>query len=171
MAEKLDLDELEKAYETKADHPDFALNMLKAMHSFPALIARIRELETELERASQPGSEPPLAWFEAEESCRGADLRSIVNGMMHSTRWHWQAERPQTNNPVWPIYAGSQPGSGEATQDASRYRWLRETAIRCQAYVHGKPNWLFGFELRGTTFDEAIDAARASLDGRREGHE
>jgi hypothetical protein len=48
--------------------------------------------------------------------------------------------------------------------EAERYRWLRSTAVRVQSYVHGDPNWLFGgVEMRGPTFDSAIDAAmRAS---------
>lgn len=54
----------------------------------------------------------PVAWFEAEETTRGADLRDIINSVVHSTRWHWQAERPKTNNPVWPVYAS--PGKAEA---------------------------------------------------------
>jgi hypothetical protein len=51
-----------------------------------------------------PREAQPVAWFEAEESCRGMDIRSI-DGMMHSTRLHWQAARPKTGNPVWPLYA------------------------------------------------------------------
>lgn len=58
------------------------------------------------------------------------------------------------------LESASQPGSGEA-EDAARYGFLRDTAIRVQAYTGGHPNWLFGgFELRGATFDNAIDAAR-----------
>lgn len=49
----------------------------------------------------------------------------------------------------------------ELEQDAERYRWLRDTAIPFQSYKRGDPNWLFGVgELRGPTFDAAIDAAR-----------
>ncbi|ESH90754.1 hypothetical protein B551_0222550 [Cupriavidus sp. HPC(L)] len=49
----------------------------------------------------------------------------------------------------------------ELEQDAARYRFLRDTAIQVQSYKMGNPNWLFGgMELRGPTFDAAIDAAR-----------
>ncbi|NNH12064.1 hypothetical protein, partial [Cupriavidus gilardii] len=44
---------------------------------------------------------------------------------------------------------------------AERYRFLRDTAIQVQSYKMGNPNWLFGgMELRGPTFDAAIDTAR-----------
>lgn len=51
-------------------------------------------------------------------------------------------------------------------RDAERYRGLRTTAIRVQAYASGNPNWMFGpYELRGASFDEAIDAALAQRQG------
>jgi hypothetical protein len=46
----------------------------------------------------------PVAWFEAEETTRGAALRDIINSIVHSTRWHWQAETPKTTNPTWAVY-------------------------------------------------------------------
>lgn len=54
----------------------------------------------------------PLGWYEAESNCRGVPLQSLVTvsgQMTHSGRFHWQAERPETGNPVWPIYAAPQP--------------------------------------------------------------
>jgi Lar family restriction alleviation protein len=54
--------------------------------------------------------------------------------------------------------------AGKDSVDAERYRFLRTTAIRVQAKTHGHPHWLFGgFEMRGATFDDALDAAIASL--------
>lgn len=56
--------------------------------------------------------------------------------------------------------------------DAARYRALRDTAIRVQSYARGEPNWLFGVgEMRGATFDAAIDAAIATAPQDRGGRE
>ncbi|UXC37339.1 PGDYG domain-containing protein [Cupriavidus gilardii] len=49
----------------------------------------------------------PVAWFEAEGSARGLSLREVLPSLVHSTRWHYQAERPKTTNPVWPVFAAA----------------------------------------------------------------
>lgn len=48
-----------------------------------------------------------VAWFEAEESARNVPLRDLLTSVMFSTRWHLQPDRPDTGNPVWPIYTPS----------------------------------------------------------------
>jgi hypothetical protein len=79
-----------------------------------------------------PHEAQPVAWFEAEESCRGRDIRSI-NSIIYSTRLHLQAARPQTGNPVWPLYAAPTPERADAGKDAVltdhqiRRIWLIET--------------------------------------------
>lgn len=48
-----------------------------------------------------------VAWYEAEESCRGMNLSDLMSGigrLTHSGKWHWQQDKPETNNPVWPIF-------------------------------------------------------------------
>ena len=49
---------------------------------------------------------PPIGWYEAEQLCRGSELRDLLsNQMTHSGRFHWTATKPETSNPVWPLYA------------------------------------------------------------------
>jgi hypothetical protein len=67
-----------------------------------------RILYTAPQAECAPREAQPVAWFEAEESCRGMDIRSI-NSIIYSTRLHWQVARPQTGNPVWPLYAAPTP--------------------------------------------------------------
>lgn len=50
----------------------------------------------------------PIGWYEAEPNCAGADLRNLLQWpgqMLHSGQMHWQAEHPNTTNPVWPLYS------------------------------------------------------------------
>lgn len=65
-------------------------------------------------RATDGQRAEPVAWVEAEPSARDSDVRTVMRGHAYSTRWHWQAERPATRNPVWPIFAdGQQAGVPE----------------------------------------------------------
>jgi hypothetical protein len=91
--------------------------------------------EAHLNAECAPREAQPVAWFEAEGSCRGMDIRSI-NSIIYSTRLHWQVARPQTGNPVWPLYAAPTPERADAAPlaqsaeqdriDAERYRFLRD---------------------------------------------
>jgi hypothetical protein len=66
------------------------------------------------------GAQEAIGWYEAEQSCRGADVRHLLSGagqMMHSGRFHWTAERPDTSNPVWSLYAAPQQPAQSAEQD------------------------------------------------------
>jgi hypothetical protein len=61
----------------------------------------------------------PVCWYEAEERCRGMPLHILLspNGQMcHSGRFHWTVTRPDTTNPVWPLYAAA----GVAVLDGSK---------------------------------------------------
>lgn len=81
---------------------------------------------------SKQGEAKPVAWIEGEESARHVGLQTMLrNGMMYSTRWHWDVA-PQTSNPVWPIYAAP-PQAAPAEQwapmtDEQRARW-KETGL------------------------------------------
>ncbi|AQV94768.1 hypothetical protein BJN34_12845 [Cupriavidus necator] len=71
------------------------------------------------EGAQQPqGEAKPVAWIEGEESARHVGLQTMLrNGMMYSTRWHWDVA-PQTSNPVWPIYAAPPQAAPVAQAEA-----------------------------------------------------
>lgn len=49
------------------------------------------------------------------------------------------------------------------TTDAARYRWLARQAVAVRNYASGDPNWEIDWQLRGETFEAAVDAARALL--------
>lgn len=74
-------------------------------------------------RATDGQRSEPVAWFEAEESARGLSLREVLPSVAHSTRWHWQAERPRTSNPVWPVFADGQRAGVPARRDEKRDRY------------------------------------------------
>jgi hypothetical protein len=55
---------------------------------------------------------PPVMWLEAEESMRSKTLEELLTpplNMMYSSRWHYGPKRPQTDNPVWPLYGAPVP--------------------------------------------------------------
>jgi hypothetical protein len=60
----------------------------------PSITCELPEECFELWNTRAPREAQPVAWFEAEESCRGKDIRSI-NSIIYSTRLHWQAARPK----------------------------------------------------------------------------
>lgn len=47
--------------------------------------------------------------------------------------------------------------------DAARYRWLARQAVAVRNYAGGSPNWEIDWQLRGESFEGAVDAARALL--------
>jgi hypothetical protein len=113
----------------------------------------------------------------------------MVNSDMQEllTEMRWCVEQgfmgPRSTNAMRKALAelerASQPGSGEA-EDAARYRWLRNRPVGkgvpliadgiqfIFAVRDARQSWVV-HSVRGEEMDTAIDAARASLDGRREG--
>jgi hypothetical protein len=49
----------------------------------------------------------------------------------------------------------------EDARDAARYRWLSRQVVATHSYDELICRWEIDYVLRGETFDEAIDAARA----------
>lgn len=106
-----------------------------------AMIARIRELEAELERASQPG---------------GGELD--LPGLRVAIR----AFTPHMHDWISKVIDAleRQPGSGE---DTARLDWLQTHGCTVRRADNGKRNLVI---WNDGSIREAIDAARASLDGR-----
>lgn len=66
-----------------------------------------RAVEGEVLSRQEGRGGAPVAWIQAEPSARGADLRTVMQGVAYSTQWHWQSERPKTSNPVWPVFGAA----------------------------------------------------------------
>jgi hypothetical protein len=47
--------------------------------------------------------------------------------------------------------------------DSQRYRFLRRQAVAVRNYASGDPNWEIDWDLRGESFDAAVDAAIRNL--------
>lgn len=71
--------------------------------------------------AAAPAAQP-VAWVESEPAARGASLVDVIRSVTVSTRWHWSPERPQTTNPVWPIYT-SAPAAAQAETLTLQEAW------------------------------------------------
>jgi hypothetical protein len=102
-------------------------------------------------------SAQPAAWIEAEPSASRAALIDVIQGICMSTRWHYQSEKPKTNNPVWPIYsapvaaqpvAWRRPGplgaqlrnSLDAVAPYDRHRW--EPLYAASVAAQPIPEWI-----------------------------
>ena len=126
MAEKMDLDALEVRNLGRVIRADDWMALLRYAR-------RMERRVIELERASQPGGgeAEALGWYEAERSCEGANLRDLLHfpgPMTHSGRMHWQAERPQTTNPVWPVFGAPSAGNGGA-EERKPIGYMNERAV------------------------------------------
>ncbi|MBV8060795.1 MAG: hypothetical protein JO253_04635 [Alphaproteobacteria bacterium] len=52
--------------------------------------------------AQSQGYGKAVLWVESEKSAIGNSLKSIINGMFHTVKFH--TKEPQTSNPVWPLF-------------------------------------------------------------------
>lgn len=80
-----------------------------------------------LAAAPAPIQQEPVLWIESEPSARLLPLDEIINGMCFTVLYHHK--KPQTDNPVWPLYAGaalagSQVQAAGDAVDAAMFRWL-----------------------------------------------
>lgn len=114
----------------------------------PECDAAIAALEAAL--AAPPSEAQPVAWYEAEEFCRGMPLRQMLSPygvMCHSGRFC--TEQPKTNNPVWPLYTHPQPAVSREEARKLLYK------VESKAYRYGK--------CANDETEAALEAARVAL--------
>lgn len=124
-----------------------------------SLFAEIERLDRELERASQPGG----GWNALTDEDRKAAFESLpdmLEGFMK--KWGWLHFAKEIERRCYEKNQGSQTGRGE-DEDGARYRFLRDECNLSVRDVFG--SWC---QQLNDGMDAAVDAARASLDGRRE---
>lgn len=72
-----------------------------------------------LAAAPAPIQQEPVLWVESEPSIRDKDARYAINSLCHTVAYH--IKKPDTTNPVWPLYAATPARvdtvGGEAARD------------------------------------------------------